>query len=331
MKWVVGIIIAIIVVGVIAGGIVGGILGSHKNKNSSGGGGGGQSASDDFKSNGDLDKDSPEIKALMNNPDMHKVFPGIDYTPWGTQYPLCLVYPPSQNNVTRDMAVLSKLTNTVRLYGTDCNQTELVLHAIDKLGLKDMKIWLGVWLDTNTTTNDRQLDQLYKVVKATPDKSIFKGVIVGNEVLFRGSATPWATENTLIDYLKSVKGNLTEMNADMPVATSDLGDKWTAQLATAADAVMANVHPFFGGIPVEDAASWTWTFWQTHNVILTSGTNKPQIISEVGWPSEGGNDCSPLDTCPDSKAGAIAGVDQMNRFMNDWVCQSLDNGTDYFW
>ena len=47
--------------------------------------------------------------------------------PWGTTYPECLKWPPSQNNVTRDIAVLSQLTNKVRLYGMDCNSTEMVL------------------------------------------------------------------------------------------------------------------------------------------------------------------------------------------------------------
>ncbi|WEW55961.1 glycosyl hydrolases family 17 protein [Emydomyces testavorans] len=330
LKWILGILAAILLLGAIAGGVVAGILVSKKNS-SGGNGGSGKSADDDTKANGDLGKNSKEIQALMNNPKLHKVFPGIDYTPWGTQYPLCLKYPPSQNNVTRDMAVLSQLTNTVRLYGTDCNQTEMVLHAIDRLELKDMKLWMGVWIDnTNTTTNDRQLEQMYDIVKSAKDKSVFKGVIVGNEVLFRGSQSS-ATLKTLSDYLKGVKSNLTDLNIDIPVATSDLGDAWTAQLAQLADVVMANVHPFFGGIPVDQAAGWTYDFWTSKDVALTKGTNKKQLISEVGWPSGGGNDCGTTATCPDSKSGAIAGVKEMNKFMDDWVCAALKNGTDYFW
>jgi len=36
-------------------------------------------------------------------------------------------------------------------------------------------------------------------------------------------------------------------------------------------------------------------------------------------------------TCPDSTSGAVAGIDEMNQFISDWVCQSLANGTEYFW
>src|SRR5690606_32111192 len=147
----------------IVGGLVGGLL------NRGGGGSGpkrhGQTADEDERANGDLGINSAEIKKLMNNDKLHRVFPGIDYTPLNTQYPDCEKWPPSQNNVTRDLAVLSQITDTVRLYGTDCNQTQMVLHAIDRLELKGkMKVWLGVWQDGNTTTNDRQLEQMWEIL-----------------------------------------------------------------------------------------------------------------------------------------------------------------------
>ncbi|KAF4265129.1 hypothetical protein KXW98_004837 [Aspergillus fumigatus] len=333
--WIVGAILAFIIIGAIVGGAVGGTIGHRGNEEpssaSSASSSSTQTATEDTSVNGDLDKNSAEIKALMNNKNLHKVFPGIDYTPWGVQYPLCLKYPPSQNNVTRDMAVLTQLTNNVRLYGTDCNQTEMVLHAIDKLEIKDMKIWLGVWIDSNETTSRRQIDQLYKIIDDAKDISIFNGAIVGNEALYRAGSDKTSAQTTLINYMQEVKDHFKKKNIDLPVATSDLGDNWDATLVQAADVVMANVHPFFGGIPVDQAAAWTWRFWQDHNVALTKGTNKKQIISEVGWPSGGGNDCGQGANCPNDTAGAVAGVDELNKFMEDWVCQALDNGTDYFW
>ncbi|BDD59580.1 hypothetical protein MPDQ_000774 [Monascus purpureus] len=340
----VGIFLALVIVGAIVGGVVGGVVGDRGNKdrtsvNSSGStssSGSSDTGSDDGSddgngSNGDLDKNSPEIKALMNNTNLHKVFPGVDYTPWGVQYPLCLKYPPSQNNVTRDMAVLSQLTNNVRLYGTDCNQTEMVLHAIDRLELTDMKLWLGVWLDTNTTTNERQLEQLYKVIDNTKDTSIFNGAIIGNEALYRAGPDIATAEKNLIAYMKSVRANFTQRNLDLPVATSDLGDNWNSELVQVTDFVMSNVHPFFAGVTVDIAANWTWDFWQQHDVSLTQGTTKKQVISEVGWPTGGGNDCGSNNDCPNPTAGSVAGIDELNQFMSEWVCQALENGTDYFW
>ncbi|KAF2139167.1 glycoside hydrolase family 17 protein [Aplosporella prunicola CBS 121167] len=325
LKWIVGTILAVLVVAAIVGGVIGGILGS-RNKDSSSSS---SSPKDDDDDSNDLNKDSASIKALMNDSNLHRVFPGMDYTPWGAQYPDCHKWPPSQNNITKDIAILSQLTPAVRLYGTDCNQTEMVLHAIDRLEITDVKVWLGVWLGSNDTTNTRQISQLWDILDKHGDDP-FAGVIVGNEVLYRKDLK--AAELSKI--LGNVKSNLTDKNLDLPLATSDLGDNWTADLAREVDIIMANIHPFFAGVRAEQAASWTWTFWQGNDVPVTQGmTGKRHVISETGWPSGGGNDCgtgSDTDECK-SGEGSVAGITEMNTFMEDWVCEALSNGTEYFW
>ena len=322
LRWIVGTIIAVLIVGAIVGGVIGGLKASrsHSSVPSTP-----ASASED-DGNGDLDKNSAEIKKLLSNPDFkqfQKIFPGVDYTPFNGQYPECLSNPLSQNNVTRDVAVLSQMTSTLRLYGTDCNQTEMVLHAADKLELTGFKVWLGVWLDGNQTTNDRGIDAMHDILSkhgADP----FAGVVVGNEVLFRQELT----ELQLGEILSDAKEYLTSNKLDLPLATSDLGDAWTPTLAAKVDVVMANVHPFFGGVTVDKAADWTYNFWQTHNVALTQGSDKKNMVSEVGWPSAGGTHCGPQTTCTE---GSTAGIDEMNEFMDTWICQSKANGTEYFW
>ncbi|EKV12967.1 Glucan endo-1,3-beta-glucosidase btgC [Penicillium digitatum Pd1] len=330
MGWIVGLVLGFVILGAIVGGAVGGTIGNrHSEKKSTAAGA--DTATGDTTTNGDLDKDSSEIQALMGNPNLHKVFPGMDYTPWGVQYPDCLKWPPSQNNVTRDMAVLSQLTNTVRLYGTDCNQTEMVLHAIDRLELTDIKLWLGVWIDSNTTTTERQINHLYTLLNDTKHTPIYKGVIVGNEALYRAGNSKQSAETTLISYIREVTTEVKNRNLDLLIATSDLGDNWNAQLVEEVDVVMSNVHPFFAGVNVDAAVGWTWDFWQTHDVSLTKGTNKKQIISEVGWPSGGGKDCGGSSVCDDDTPGSVASIENMNTFMSDWICPALENGTDYFW
>ncbi|KAL8975461.1 MAG: hypothetical protein Q9197_000316 [Variospora fuerteventurae] len=324
LRWLLGILLGLILIGAIVGGVIGGIQASKNHKAAPSGSDTPQTAADD-DGRGDLDKDSAEIKRLLKNPNLHKVFPGVDYTPYATQYPDCLKWPPSQNNVTRDVAVLSQLTNSIRLYGTDCNQTEMVLHAIDKLGLTDFKLWLGVWLDRNQTTNARGLAHMNDLL-TKHGAGPFLGVVVGNEALYREDLT----ETELAKILTDVKSNLTALNIDLPLATSDLGDAWTPTLASEVDVVMSNIHPFFAGKTSDIAADWTWSFWKTHNAILTANTNKKNIISEVGWPSEGGKHCGEVN-CTAGITGAVAGIDEMNEFMDTFVCQSLANGTEFFW
>ncbi|EHL00156.1 putative glucan endo-1,3-beta-glucosidase btgC [Glarea lozoyensis 74030] len=324
LKILVIILACLALLGAIAGGIVGGILGSQKKSaEKAANGPSGASAAEDNKSNGDLSKDSTEIKALLNNKNLHKVFPGIDYTPMYTQYPDCLHYPASQNNVTRDVAVLSQLSNTIRLYGTDCNQTQMVLHAIDRLGLNGTtKIWMGVWQDKNATTNARQLQQMYDIFDSHGSAS-FVGVIVGNEVLFREDMT--ITE--LGTVLENVKSNLTTRGISIPVASADLGDKWTQPFADQVDILMANIHPFFAGEESTGAAAWTWQFWQNKDVPFKPDLSK-NYISETGWPAKGGKSCGEATTCA---VGSVAGITELNNFMDDWVCGALANGTNYFW
>lgn len=315
-RWIIGIIGLLIIVGAIVGGVVGGINAGRSGSSS------GDTPPPSSNKDSDLDLNSPEIKRLMNNRDLHKVFPGMDYTPFNAQYPACLTNPPSQDNITMDVAVLSQLTNRIRLYGTDCNQTEMVLHAIDKLDLPDVKVWLGVWLDKNSTTNGRGLSAMYDILGKAGAEA-FAGIIIGNEVLYREDMT----EAELGTILSGVRTNFTALKIDLPVATSDLGDDWTAELAEDTDIVMSNIHPFFAGVAADVATGWTWNFWQTNNVVLTADLSK-NVISETGWPSDGGKNCGEAKTCT---TGSVAGITEMNTFMDDFICQSLANGTNYFW
>ncbi|KAH7377743.1 glycoside hydrolase superfamily [Pyrenochaeta sp. MPI-SDFR-AT-0127] len=325
--WIAVAVIAIILLGAILGGVLGAMLnrgGGHDGQHGS------TASADDVTADNkdDLGKNSAEIKALMSNPNLHKVFPGMDYTPLNSQFPDCLTVGPSQNNITRDMAVMSQLTNAVRLYGTDCNQTEMLIHAIDRLEIKDtMKLWLGVWLDSNDTTTERQIAQTWKILDDY-GCDYFKGIIIGNEVLYRKDLT--ATE--LLGHITDFRQNITDHKCKLPVAMADLGDNWTADMATKVDYVMSNVHPFFAGVDVSIAAGWTWNFWQDHDVVLTAGNTKiKQVVAEVGWPSGGGKNCGSSPTCTSSTPGSVAGVDELNQFMEDWICPSMKNGTEYFW
>lgn len=278
-------------------------------------GGGGLTADEDTEINGDLDIKSAEIQALMNNDKLHKVFPAMDYTGLNTVFPECLQWPPSQNNITRDMAVLSQLTNTIRTYGTDCNQTEMIIHSFDRLGLDDMKIWLGVWQDANTTTNERQLDQMWNILD-TYGSDRFEGIIIANEILFREEMTMFDLQKLI----SAVKTNLTERGmGDMIVSTGDLGDNWTEQLADISDAIMGNVHPFFAGVDVTAASEWTTTFWDNKIGLYKKSENRLNIIAETGWPTGGG-----------SINGSIAGHDELNTFLDTWVCRAMEEKINYF-
>ena len=50
---------------------------------------------------------------------------------------------------------------------------------------------------------------------------------------------------------------------------------------------MANVHPWFADVTVQESAAWTYEFFQQNDVALASNlTNNPKMyIAETGWPT----------------------------------------------
>jgi hypothetical protein len=151
-------------------------------------------------------------KDLKTDSKLKKIFTGMDYTPLDAQYPGCGC---TQANITADVAILSQLTNKIRLYGTDCNQASMVLDAIQSLKV-DLTVFLGVWVDSNTTTVQRQLSDMYDILNKYP-ASLIDGVAVGNEVLFRQDLT----ETQLITLIQQVKTNVTALNLGktIPICT----------------------------------------------------------------------------------------------------------------
>jgi len=50
---------------------------------------------------------------------------------------------------------------------------------------------------------------------------------------------------------------------------------------------MANVHPWFGNVSIDQGAAWTYQFFEEQNVKPAAAlSNQPTMyIAETGWPS----------------------------------------------
>ena len=239
-KWIIiGLIVFLIV-----GGITGAIVYLVKFRNSGSGSSSNSSSDSDSGSSNGRNGFGATSSNLKVDSSLKKIFPGMDYTPLNSQYPGCGAI---QENITADVAILSQLTNKVRLYGTDCDQINMTMKAIQDLKV-DMTVFIGVWVDGNSTTLERQLGAMYDLLKTYP-ASMIDGVAVGNEVLFRQDLT----ETELIELIQEVRTNVTAMNLGktIPICTryyfyslsvfltiSDLGSNWTPTLAAAVDCVV---------------------------------------------------------------------------------------------
>ena len=131
----------------------------------------------------------------------------------------------------------------------------------------------------------------------------------------------------------------------LPVGIADAGSKITTPLAAGSDFMcvpsllalhaarsdpesrMANVHPFFGGLPIEQAAGWTWDYFTRTDVAVTelAPNRPPTYVAETGWPSDSMTEPERTDEA------AVAGIPQLQMFLDTYPCTANTNGTLYFY
>ncbi|CAD6563608.1 MAG: hypothetical protein TREMPRED_000010 [Tremellales sp. Tagirdzhanova-0007] len=235
----------------------------------------------------------------------------------------------TQANVTRDIQILSQLTTRLRLYGADCNETALVLQAIQDTKV-NMTIWPAIYVDSNETAYNVQLAAVQNALRTYGTEQI-EGIIVGNEYILDTAGSSSITSSAyaaavsdIVTKVSSVKSTIQGMNLNknLPIGTSDAGSILSQSLAIGIDFFMANVHPYFGALPIQQAAAWTYEFFQEFDVeIAATASNKPQTyIAETGWPTGSLNSSDASD-----------GAGSPQAFLDTFICQANANGTQYFY
>ena len=263
---------------------------------------------------GVVTSDKSDPSKFTKDPRLHQSMYGVCYTPFHAQYPECGA---TQANVTEDIQLLSQLTTRIRLYGSDCSTSQLVLEAIKQTQV-NMQVFLAVWVDNNADTFTRQVANIVDAIAKYGTDHI-AGVTVGNEFLLNGGSVA-----TLLDHIASVNTTINTGKAKyVPIGTADAGSMITTQLATGADYVMANVHPWFGGLPVDQAAGWVYEYTNTNApATALQAPNKPTLyVAEAGWPTAAN------ETRLATYQAATAGISELNTFLQTFVCQSNTNVT----
>ncbi|KAI9225865.1 MAG: glycoside hydrolase [Piptocephalis tieghemiana] len=265
------------------------------------------------KSNADVGDPNAAPTDLSIRPDsaLSRSFYGLAYTPLSAQYPWC---GSTLREVVEDIKILSQMTTRLRLYGMDCQQADFTLQAIRLLKVP-MKVMVTLWVDSNATTYQRQVDTLWSVLD-THGTDMIEGISVGNEALFR-------EEVTLTDLSSRMTTIRTQLQTrgykSVPVFTSEMGSLYTTGLIKASDLALANIHPYFAGGTVQAAPQWTDTYF-TENILNPSkAQGKPAIIGEVGWPTAGA-----------SQNASVASVNNLQYFVDNYVCQANAQGVAYY-
>ncbi|MGR3887896.1 glycosyltransferase [Pseudomonas sp. 1152_12] len=224
--------------------------------------------------------------ALINRPVTAPNWPeqisGFSYSPFQQgQFPQKDQYP-SDEEMRRDLEIMSKLTDNIRTYSVDGTLGDIPKLA-EEFGLR---VTLGIWISPDLERNEREIQRAIEL--ANSSRSVVR-VVVGNEALFREEITPEA----LIVLLDRVRAAV-----KVPVTTSEQWHIWekNPQLAKHVDLIAAHILPFWEFIPMDKAGQYVLDRARDLKKLFPK---KPLLLSEVGWPSNGrmrgGNETSPAD------------------------------------
>ncbi|KAI7865151.1 glycoside hydrolase superfamily [Spinellus fusiger] len=180
----------------------------------------------------------------------------------------------------------------IRTYSQECNQLAYILSAIAKTNTQ-MKVLAAVWID-GTAKDDQEIKTLVSTLKNTPNKSAILGITVGNEVI-QNRVLNSAAMAAKVRQVKSQVGSI-------PVGIVDTPQSFDDTIVLASDIVVVNIYPYFGGVNVQDAKN---NFMIQYNAFLAKTHNKPVLVGETGWPSDGG-----------SINNAVASVQNLGIYLN---------------
>lgn len=205
-------------------------------------------------------------------PDFKGLMPSVSYAPFeGSAHP-DIDNIPTVEKIRADLKTLSTMTRAIRLYSST-GGVELVPPIAAEFGLK---VTVGAWIDKDKDRNEREIKAAIELARKN---SNVVGVVVGNEVIYRGEQKV----EDLIDMIKKVKGAVR-----VPVTTGEIWNIWrdNPELASSVDFIAAHVLPYWENFRSDQAVDQAV---DRYNLLRNLFPGKRIVIAEFGWPSQGYN------------------------------------------
>ena len=212
--------------------------------------------------------------ALFNQPVKEPAWPatiqGFAFSPFQRDQSPTDNLLPDEDDIASDLLLLQGKTHAIRTYTMAGVFAEIPAIA-KQYGIN---VALGAWIDGNIETNEAELERLFEVA---PQNSNVVRAIVGNEVLLRKELTP----EELMVYLDRARETLA-----VPVSTAEPWHVWLQypELARHVDYLAVHMLPYWEGQDVKTAVDYVV---HRYNELHQAFPDKPIVIAEVGWPSEG--------------------------------------------
>ncbi len=207
--------------------------------------------------------------------------------------------------IDRDMAQLSLLTGRVRTY-TVAGGMDKVPEIARRYGLT---VSLGCWISADLDQNETELNLCIKTALA--NRRVIDRVFVGNEAILFGFVTP----DQLNAYIKRVREALPTR---IKITTAEPWSTWllTPEIGQYVDVVSVHLLPYWEGMSAHDSLRF---LQNAYNDVQQEFPDKPIIIGEAGWPSEGR-----------SKRFAEPSIANEAYFMRAFVQLAMEKGYDYY-
>ena len=212
---------------------------------------------------------------ILNRPNEEPAWPtriqGFSFSPMRADDDPSRKRFPSVEDIDADLALLEGRAHAVRTY-----TVEDTLAEIPRLAAKyDLNVTIGAWIGTEPEANEAELARLSDILSRGYRNLV--RVMVGNEAILRDDVEVME----LVAYLDRVR-QLTWL----PVSTAEPWHVWLKypKLVEHVDFITIHLLPYWEGVPLDQAVDYAVS---RYNQVKEAYPNKPIIIGEVGWPSNG--------------------------------------------
>ena len=210
----------------------------------------------------------------------------------------------TSEQVNRRIQILKPYTKWVRSFSC-IEGNEFIPRIAHENGMKTL---VGAWLGDDLEKNEKEIEALIQLA----NEGCVDIAAVGNEVMYRKDLT----EEQLIAYINRVKVAL----PNIPVGYVDAYYEFSHRpnITDVCDVILTNCYPYWEGCPIEYSFHHMVSMF---NSAKDAGKGKRVIITETGWPSEGG-----------FLKGAIANNENAMRYFIECIswCNKYDVEVFYF-
>ena len=178
----------------------------------------------------------------------------------------------TEAQVERRIKILKPYSKWVRSFSC-IEGNEHIPRIAKKHGMKTL---VGAWLGDDLEDNEKEIEGLIQLAK----EGNVDIAAVGNEVLYRNDLTL----EQLLAYIRRVK----EAIPGIPVGYVDAYYEFSVhpELVEVSDVILSNCYPYWEGCHIDGALNH---MQQMFGQASHAAQGKKVIITETGWPSEGGS------------------------------------------